>query len=95
MELRGVLRQSPITDHGMSPLPLHHTKRKLHDRSQRRDHLVLQLLLHGQFSAVGGPVRGMQRDTRLLGQRPIGLAAVAAIAQDFIPAPCNSCGNTF
>src|SRR5437879_3756818 len=87
IELHGVLRQPPIPDHGMTPLPLDYPERKLNDGTQRSDHFVLKLLPEGQFVATRGSMRGMQRDSRLASQRSIGLTTVAAIAQHFVLSP--------
>src|SRR5947208_1545155 len=84
VQLRGVLGQTPITHHHVSPLPLDYAKRKLNDRSQRRDDLILKPLLEGKFLASRGPMRGSQLDPRLARQRAIALTAIAAIAQDFV-----------
>ena len=54
MEVHRIFGQPPIPHHGMTPLPLDYSERKLNDGPQRSDHLVLQRRLQAQFLAVGG-----------------------------------------
>src|SRR5437762_780962 len=87
VELRSIFHQPPIPHHRMTPLPFDHAERKLNDGAQRSDHLVLELLLQGEFFAMGGSMRSVQYDSRFASQGSIRLATVATITQDFVLRP--------
>src|SRR5205814_10217419 len=82
VQLRGVLGQTPITHHHVSPLPLDYAKRNLNDRSQRRDDLILKPLLECKFLASRGPMCCSQLDPSLARQCASVLTYIVCIAHD-------------